>query len=194
MGDPRHRQRRAARAGSAARFRQCRHRLASHHRAGRRLRHGNDFHRRRLAVEAADGPRARSAARDGGAGAEGRARRPHADHAARAEGHRADQLPRADGLGAGEVGGAARRPEYAWGHDGDRTGHDARPHRKDAEGLWRQSRGRDRPRRRQAHPHRRPGQAQRPDDRRAGRPVVGRLPAGCRADRAGFGYPRSRTC
>ena len=34
----------------------------------------------------ADGPRARSAAPDGRAGAQGRARRPHADHAARAAG------------------------------------------------------------------------------------------------------------
>ncbi len=101
------------RAGGTARFRQCRHRLAAHHRPGRRLRHGNHLHRRRLAVEAADGPRARSAARDGRAGAEGRARRPHADDAARTEGDRADHLPRADGLGAGEVGGAAGRPEYA---------------------------------------------------------------------------------
>ena len=32
-------------------------------------------------------------------------------------------------------------------HHGDRAGDDARPHRKDAEGLWRQPRGRDRPRR-----------------------------------------------
>ena len=36
------------------------------------------------------------------------------------------------------------------------------------------------------HPHRRPGQAHRPDHRGAGRPVLGRLPAGRGADRAGL--------
>ena len=39
--------------------------------------------------EPADGPRARAAAPDGRAGAEGGARRPHADHAARAQARRA---------------------------------------------------------------------------------------------------------
>ena len=41
------------------------------------------LHRRRLAVAAADGPRARSAARHGRAGRQRGSRRPHADHLAR---------------------------------------------------------------------------------------------------------------
>ena len=188
MADPGHRQRRAAGARGAARFRQCRHRLAADHGPGRRLRHGNHVHRRCVAVEAADGPRARPAARDGRADAQGGKRRPHADHHARPEIDRADFLSRADGLGAGEIGGAAGRPEHAGRHHGHRAGDDARPHRKDAEGLRRQCRGRDRSRRRAAYQHRRPGQAHRPDHRGAGRPVVGRLPAGRGADRAGLGH------
>ena len=60
------------------------------------------------------------------------ARRPHADHAARAEARRTHHLPRADGLGAGEVGRAARRPQHAGHHHRHRAGDDARPYRKDA--------------------------------------------------------------
>ena len=52
----------------------------------------------------------------------------------------ADHLPRADGLRAGQIGGAARRPQHAGHHHGDRAGDDARPHRKDAARLWRRSR------------------------------------------------------
>ena len=39
-----------------------------------------------------------------------------------AEIDRADRLPRADGLGAGEVGGAARRPQHAGHHHRHRAG------------------------------------------------------------------------
>ena len=60
------------------------------------------------------------------------------------EAGRSHHLPRADGLGPGQVGGAAGRPQHAGRHHGHRTGDDARPHREDAAGFWRQSRGRDR--------------------------------------------------
>ena len=59
----------ACAAGSAARFRQCRHRLPPDHGAVARLPDHRDLRRRRLAAHAADGARARSAASDGRAGA-----------------------------------------------------------------------------------------------------------------------------
>ena len=78
--------------------------------------------------------------------------------------------------------------EHAGRHHRHRAGDDARPHREDAAGLWRQPDRRDRRTGRAPYLHRGPGQAHRPDDRGAGRPVLGRLPAGRGADRAGLGH------
>ena len=53
--------------------------------------------------------------------------------------------------------------EHAGHYHRHRTGDDPRPHREDAEGLWRQPLGRDRRTGRAPHLHRGPGQAFRPD-------------------------------
>ncbi len=189
-----HRQRRLAGAGGAARLRQCRHRLPPHHGPGRHLRHAHHLRRRRVAVAPADGPRARPAPPDGRAGGGGRTGRPHAAHLARAQGRRADRLPGADGVGPGQVGSAAGRPQHAGHHHRRRAGHDPRPYREDAARLRRRPRGRDGPGWRAHHPRRGPGPAGRPTDRGSRRPVLRRLsrwlpPCWCRARTSS-----SRTC
>ena len=80
MDHPGRRQWLLAGTDGATRFRQCRDRVSPHHGPCRHLRHGDDFRRRCLAVEPADGARTRPAARNGRAGCQGRSRRPHADH------------------------------------------------------------------------------------------------------------------
>ena len=90
------------------------------------------LHRRRLAAPPADGARDRAAvaqmgarfvARDGGAPAARRDRR---------RGAAADHLSPAGALGAGEIGGAARRPQRAGRDHVIEPLADARPHREPA--------------------------------------------------------------
>ena len=82
------------------------------------------------------GARARAAARHGRRG-DRPLRRPAAAHDPRRRPDGADRLSRAGALGAGEVGGAARRAQHRGHHHRHRAGRDARPHRAHAEGLWR---------------------------------------------------------
>ena len=105
------RHRRAARAGGRHRLRQCRHRRAARDRHRRRACLRHHLRRRRLAVAPADGARARSAARHGRRG-DRPLRRPAAAHDPRRRPDGADRLSRAGALGAGEVGGAPRRPQH----------------------------------------------------------------------------------
>ena len=72
-----------------------------------------------------------------GAEARGPARRAAADHADRRGEPDAGAVHDAGALGAGEVGGAARRAERARRDGGDREGADARPYRADAARLRR---------------------------------------------------------
>ena len=88
-----------------------------------------DLRRRRLAAQAADAARPRSAGADGRARARrGRRRPPAADAAGRARSD-PDRLRAAGRLRAAQVGGAARRPRGARANHRDRGGGDARPHR-----------------------------------------------------------------
>ena len=68
-------------------------------------------------------------------------------------------------------------------HHRHRAGADARPYRADARGVRRRDRDRDRRGRGTDHPARRPRQPQAAEDRRAGRPQLGRLPDRRRPDR-----------
>ena len=149
--------------------------VAPDHGPCRHLRHGHDLHRRRLAVRRPMG-RVLDPLRQMGVQvlkATPGDRMPITLHGPE---HAApDQLPRADGLGAGEIGGAARRAQHAGHHHGHRAGDDARPYRKDAEGFRRELSVETDEQRRAPHLDRRPGQADRPDDRRTRRPLLGRL-------------------
>ena len=116
-----------------------------------------DLHRRRQPPRPADGAddRPAGAVRRRGARA---ARRPAADHADRRGQPDAGALHDAGAVGAGEVGGAARRPERARRDRGDRAGADPRPHRADAGGLRRDDPDR--------------GRRRRPGDHAAGQPEL----------------------
>ena len=136
---------------------------------------------------AADGAdhRAPGALRRRGARA---ARRAAADHADRRGEPDAGAVHDAGALGAGEVGGAARRAERARRDGGDREGADARPHRADARRLRRDGPYRGDRRGPRDHPAR-PAGAARAGDRGAARPEFGRLSGGGRAAGRGVGHP-----
>ena len=103
----------------------------------------------------------------------------------------AGPLHPARGLGAGEIRGAAGRPERAGSDRGDRKGTHARPFRTDAAGLWRATDGRKNRRGQRHHPDR-PARIAPANRGRAARSVLRRLPGLCRADRRGVGYLRAR--
>ena len=195
------RDRRAARAGRLARRGgrgrwlpgarerhrpwQFRDRGATGHGRDGDYRHHRDLHRRRQPARAPDGPDHRSAGavRRRGARAAGRPAADHADRGARPD---PGAVHDTDALGAGEVGGAARRAERAGRDRGDREGADARPYRADAAGLRR--RGAERGHRRGAGHHAaRPARAQPADDRGAARPELGGVSGGGGAARRRVG-------
>ena len=180
-------------AGGPSRFRQCRHRRAAHD--GRRRQPPHHRHLRRRCVPAqaphAAHPRpARADGNDRGEPGRGRARAADAARPARDD---PDHLRDPGGVGADQVGGAARRPQLARRHHRGRARGDARPYRAHAAPFRRRG-------------ERRAGRAARPQDRparpadphgRADRGPVGSVlcgvPARRRADRAGFGgRPRRR--
>ena len=128
--------RRPAGAVRAARLRQFRHRQPPDARRRRRPRHASRIHRRCLLAAPAHGPRARAACRHGPGN---RRRRGPRDLAAGGARHRrppADRLRSSGAVGAGQVGGAARRAACAGPHHRGRADGDARPHRAHA-GLFR---------------------------------------------------------
>ena len=136
------RRRRDSRAARYARLRQRRHWLAADDGGDRRPRNPGDLRRRRVAAQAADAARARSAAVDGRAGDQGGGGRALPDHAARRARSGADPLPHAGRLGADQIGGAACGLERARPHHRRRKRGLARPYRENARPFRRRSRDR----------------------------------------------------
>ena len=186
LAHPRGRGRRPGGAPGPARFRQFRHRLPPDDGRGRRLPDRRDLRRRRQPAQAADAAHSRSAGADGRAHAGDRRGRPLAGEAAGRQRSDPDRIRGAGAVGAAQIGGAARRPRRARRDHGHRDGGDPRPYREDAGAFRRRRPGRAVRRARPPDHAHRPAGACRRAGGGAGRSIVGRVPAGRGADRAGL--------
>ncbi len=90
------------------------------------------FRRRCLVAQAADAPRARSAYVHGRGGSGAGRGRPLPDPAQGHAGAAADRIPDQSRLGADQIGGIARRAQFARPHRADRAAGEPRPYRKNA--------------------------------------------------------------
>ena len=131
MGGRRGRGRRAGRARKSARSRQFRDLGAAPARHPRDPSADRLCHRRRLAAAPPDGARDRAVVPFRRAFPDPRGR-PPAARGDRGDKPDPDRIPAAGALGAGQIGGIARRAQHARRDDGRRAAGDARPHRADA--------------------------------------------------------------
>ena len=145
-----------------------------------------DVRRRCVTAQAADAPHPGPAGKDGRARRRAGRRRPAAADAAGRGRPDPDHLRVAGAVGAAQIGGAARRPRRARRDHGDRGRGDARSHRAPAETFRRQDHQQAARPARPPHRAAGPARARAGERHGAGRSVLGGVPAGRRADRAGL--------